>query len=84
MDFKDPKYHCPRCKTSKILEYDEFIECPKCLLDFDKQLFGKLPDDEMVSRQEMGAIFDSFEELKDPKKAKRIFDSLLDDLNNEN
>jgi hypothetical protein len=84
MSFKDPQYHCPRCKSSEVLEYDDFIECPKCLLDFDKGLFGKIPDDEMLSRQEMGGALDSFEEFKDPKKAKKIFDSLMDDLNKEN
>ncbi len=31
-------YRCPRCKNEDIIEYEEFIECPKCNLDFDIDL----------------------------------------------
>ncbi|KKM76344.1 hypothetical protein LCGC14_1381130, partial [marine sediment metagenome] len=40
----------------------------------------KIPDDEILSRQEMDGILGEFEELKDPRKAKKLFDSLLEDL----
>jgi hypothetical protein len=84
MSNKDHPYHCPRCQSSKIIEYDDFIECTKCLLEFDKKLIGKAPDDEILSRQEMGGFLGEFEELKDPKKTKEFFDSLMRDLNDEN
>ena len=78
------KYHCPRCKATNILEYDKFIECPLCLLDFDKDLIGKIPDNEIMAHREMGGILDGFEELKDSKKAKEVFDSIMKDLQNLN
>jgi len=81
---KNPQYHCPQCQSSKIIEYDDFIECTKCLLEFDKKLIGKVADDEILSRQEMGGVLREFEELKDPKKAKKFYDSLMEDLNDEN
>ncbi|MHA1914462.1 MAG: hypothetical protein ACW986_03705 [Promethearchaeota archaeon] len=79
-----PKYHCPRCKSIKILEYADFIECTDCLLDFDKKLIGKIPDDEIMARKEMGSLLSGFEELKDPKKAKEFFDSIMKDLDELN
>ncbi|MHA1914470.1 MAG: hypothetical protein ACW986_03665 [Promethearchaeota archaeon] len=75
-----PKFHCPRCKSSDILEFDKFISCPKCALDFNKEDVGNIPDDQIVARQEMGGLFDAFDELKDPKRNKEIFDSIMKDL----
>ena len=49
-----------------------------------KKLNSKVVDDEILSRQEMGGVLGEFEELKDPKKAKEFFDSLIRDLNDEN
>jgi len=43
-------------------------------------LLGKIPDDEILSRMEIGGVLDEFEELKDPKKAKKFLDSISDDL----
>ncbi|MHA2185400.1 MAG: hypothetical protein ACXAAI_10410 [Promethearchaeota archaeon] len=74
------KYRCPRCKSTRIREYDDFIECSNCLLDFDKELIGKVPDEELMARKEMDGLLNGFEELKDPKIAKELFDSIMDDL----
>lgn len=78
-------YYCPRCHTAEISEYDETIECTKCLdnsghpLEFEKRFIGEVPDDEILARQEMDSFVDVFEELKDSKKRKRFFESLSDD-----
>jgi len=31
-----PKYHCPRCGSNNIMEYESVIECLDCNLEFDK------------------------------------------------
>ena len=78
-------YYCPRCHTNEISEYEETFECTKCLdnsghpLEFEKRFIGKVPDNEILARQEMASFGDAFEELKDSEKRKKFFDSLLDD-----
>ena len=79
-------YYCPRCKTKKVIEYTDSIVCPDCMLEFDKEQIGVIPDDEMLAHGEIHAVIDSFKELKDPEKAKRFFDSVqadLEELNDE-
>lgn len=76
-------YYCPRCKTLKIIEYLNSIECPHCLLEFDKQHIGVIPDDEILAFGEMDAFFERFKELKDPKTTKRFFDSIIKDLEDD-
>ena len=76
-------YYCPRCKTLEVIEYSNSIECPNCLLEFGKRQIGIIPDDEILAFGETGAFIDSFEELKDPKTAKRFFDSIMDDLEDD-
>jgi len=76
----EPKLHCPRCKSLDILEFDKFINCPKCLLDFNKEDIGKIADELIIARQEMEDVFDAFDELKDPKRSKDFFDSIMKDL----
>jgi len=56
------KYYCPRCKSLNIIEYETFIECPKCKLEFDKELFGVVDDENMLARQEVRGFIDSFDE----------------------
>lgn len=56
------KYYCPRCKSLDIIEYETFIECPKCKLEFDKDLFGVVDDENMLARQEVRGFIDSFGE----------------------
>jgi len=73
-------YYCPRCKMKKVIEYPDSIVFPDCLLEFDKKLIGVIPDDEILAHGEMHAVLDSFQELKDPKIAKRFFDSIAKDL----
>ncbi len=76
----EEKYHCPQCKKTEFIDYGETVECTTCLIEFDKKLLGKIPDDEILSREEMDGILGEFEELKDPKKAKKLYDSFFEDL----
>lgn len=76
----EENYHCPQCKKTEFVDYGDTVECTTCLIEFDKKLLGKIPDDEILSRQEVHGILDEFEELKDPKKAKKVLDSIFDDL----
>ncbi|MFW9877729.1 MAG: hypothetical protein ACFFG0_31970 [Candidatus Thorarchaeota archaeon] len=78
------KYYCPRCKNTKVFEYPDSIECPDCLLEFDKKHIGVIPDNEILAYSERGGFFDSFKELKDPDKAKKFFDSIMKDFNDRN
>ncbi|MFX1478340.1 MAG: hypothetical protein ACFFCI_09415 [Promethearchaeota archaeon] len=90
LEIMTKKYHCPRCGSTDIVEYESTFDCTHCRdtsglpLEFKKEFIGKIPDNEILAIQEMGAIFDEFEELKDEDKAKKMFDSLMDDLNDEN
>lgn len=56
------KYYCPRCKSRDIIEYKNSIECPKCKLEFDKELFGVVDDENMLARQEVRGFLNSFED----------------------
>lgn len=56
------KYYCPRCKSRDIIEYETFIECPKCKLEFEKEFFGVVDDENMLARQEVRGFIDSFDE----------------------
>ena len=78
-------YYCPRCHTTEISEYKETFECTKCLdnsghpLEFEKRFIGKVPDDEVLARQEMASFVDTFDELRDSEKRKKFFESLSED-----
>ncbi|MFX1411236.1 MAG: hypothetical protein ACFFA6_12880 [Promethearchaeota archaeon] len=56
------KFHCPRCKSKEIFEYDTFIECKKCNLDFDKEFLGKIDDENILARQELKGFYESFDD----------------------
>lgn len=61
---KKKKYYCPRCKNEKIIDFNDFIHCPKCNLDFDKEFFDVVDDENMLSRQELGGFIDAFNDEK--------------------
>jgi hypothetical protein len=65
------KFHCPRCRSKDIIEYDDFIECPKCDLEFDKEFLGVIPDEDILSRQELIGISNTFTEKGNNLKRKR-------------
>ena len=80
------KYYCPQCKSEDVVDLGKVIACTVCRdkvgvpLEFAKELIGKIPDDEILSRQGLSGTIGIFEELKDPEKRKKFLDSLIDDL----
>jgi len=46
------KYHCPRCKTEEIIEYDDSFDCPICSLEFEKKDCELLEDDQILAVEE--------------------------------
>jgi uncharacterized Zn finger protein (UPF0148 family) len=46
------EYHCPRCKTKKILEYEKTLFCPICELRFEKKDFEIFDDDQILAISE--------------------------------
>ena len=83
-------YHCPRCKSEEVIDLGDGIGCTVCRdkdglpLEFDKILLDNIPDDEVLTRQESSSFLDSFKELKDPDKRKKLFDSIMEDLTDDN
>ena len=53
------KFHCPRCKNKKIIDYGDTFDCPICNLEFEKKDF-ELFDDE----SEILAIQEKLEVIK--------------------
>ena len=51
---------CPGCKSEDILEFDDFISCNKCDLDFDKDFLGVIDNENILARQELKGIIDAF------------------------
>ena len=55
---------CPRCKSEDILEFDDFISCNKCYLDFDKEFLGVNDNENILARKELKRIIDAFYDKK--------------------
>ena len=73
-----PNYYCPRCKSNKIIDHGEYIECPECSLDFFKKYLEEIDDENILAEQELKGFTDAFEDLKD-KKIQRDFSRSLED-----
>ncbi len=74
-----PNYYCPRCKSTEIVDHGEYIECPKCCLDFFKEHIGEINVENILAEQELNGFINSFEDLKDNKIRKNFLKSLKDD-----
>jgi len=73
-------YYCPRCNSTEIVDHGEYIECPKCRLDFFKNHIGEINNENILAEQELKGVIDSFEDLKD-KKIGKVFLKYLEDDN---
>ncbi|KKK59721.1 hypothetical protein LCGC14_3031560 [marine sediment metagenome] len=69
-------YNCPACKSNKVIEYDEYIECTSCHFEFFKEGLDEIDDENKLSIQELDGIVGAFDELKDKDTRKRLLDSL--------
>ena len=55
-------YICPRCGSRDISEFDDFISCNKCNLDFDKKFLGVIDNENILSRQDLKGTVDVFDD----------------------
>ena len=68
-------YYCPRCQSRDIIDYGDFIHCFDCDLDFNKELIGKIDDEEILSRQELAGFTEALQnDFKHPKERKEYYD----------
>lgn len=67
---------CPRCRSTKIVEYDTTFECRECKLEFKKENLVGLDDDDLLSVQEMKGILDELGLKQDPDKLTKLKDML--------
>ncbi len=77
------QYHCPACKSKEVVEYEEYIECSSCNLEFFKEGLDEIDDENKLSVQELDGIVKAFDELGSKygrDKLSRSFDE--DDFEN--
>ena len=73
------QHHCPSCKSTDVIEYDEYIECTSCNLEFFKDGLDEIEDENKLSVQELKGIFGAFKELDSAYKRGRFQKSLEED-----
>lgn len=55
-------FYCPRCGSKDIIDYADTLDCPKCLLEFDKKDFEEIDDKAAIlSIKEKLSILNVFE-----------------------
>lgn len=70
------KHLCPRCGSTKIVEYDTTFECRECNLEFKKENLEKVDDENLLSVQEMKGILDKLGLKQDLDKLTKLKDIL--------
>ncbi len=75
-------YYCPRCHSSKILAYNDHIECLDCHLNFSiEDLESDIEDDNILAEEEKSGVLDAFkDEFKDEETMRKFVNSLSEDL----
>ena len=72
------QYHCPRCGTEVITEFDDSFDCPRCRLEFEKADCDRLEDDSAILS--INEKYDLFKAMgvdpKHPEKHKKYFEDL--------
>ena len=58
------KFHCPRCKNEKIIDYGESFDCPICRLEFEKKDFDKYDEENILSVEEKMDLVKAITEMK--------------------
>ena len=48
----ETKFRCPRCKSNKIIDMGDTIDCPVCRLEFEKIDIINLKSDEILAISE--------------------------------
>lgn len=70
------KHLCPRCGSTKIVEYDTTVECRECNLEFKKENLENVEDENLLSIQEMKGILDELGLKQDLDKLTKLKDML--------
>ena len=77
-DMTKEGYFCPRCGNLDIIDYDDTFDCPKCMLEFNKEDFDIVEDkSNVLSIQEKMAFIEVLE--LDEIKLKKLFKEDHDD-----
>jgi DNA-directed RNA polymerase subunit RPC12/RpoP len=78
----NPKYRCPACHSEEILEFDEYIHCPNCNLEFFKEFIdSNISEENIFSEEALQAISNAFhDEFDDKKDQKKFLKSIDEDL----
>ncbi len=61
-------FHCPRCNEKRIIDYGKTFECRICGLEFDKESFKLLDDQDILANEEKKEFIDTFKDLLDEDK----------------
>jgi hypothetical protein len=68
-----PQVQCPVCRSTDIIEYDEYIECLDCGLEFFKEFIeNEIDEENLLSEQELKGFADAFEEFKNDDQRKKF------------
>jgi uncharacterized protein YbaR (Trm112 family) len=62
--------YCPRCQTYLVYTTKNKILCPSCRLAFNKEIFGILNDEYILSDQEISGILDFLKNRRNAQKLK--------------
>jgi hypothetical protein len=71
---------CPRCGSTKIVEYDFSFECLNCKSEFKLNHEDEIEDVDMLTIQEMKGILDELGLGEDKTRSTRLKE-ILDDKN---
>ena len=55
-------FHCPRCQSDKTIDRGDWLYCPHCDMEFEKEFLGKIDDEDMLGREEMDGFLKAFED----------------------
>jgi len=70
------KQVCPRCGSSKIVEYDTTFGCRECNLEFQKEISLDLDEEDVLSIKEMKGILDELGLKQNSNKLTKLKDVL--------
>ena len=71
---------CPRCGSTKIVEYEFSFECLNCKSEFKLNYDDGIKDEDRLTIQEMKSILDELG-LSEDKTRSTLLKEILDDKN---
>ncbi len=79
------RFKCPRCGNARVIDYDDSFECPECKLEFEKEDFEGVENEEdlknILSVQEKHEFLDAFRKEGESAEEfqKRLNDAFQDE-----